>query len=102
MSTAKHGIRKISVHGSAQGNSCSGKNGSKICDALSTIEELVVSRYLTHLSEPSSDKQLLIVWFSTHKFADDDGWRMVACGQPSPYDPSKHSNSEVCSSFLSF
>ena len=38
MSTAKHGIRKISVHGGAQEKFCwaQAKNGSKIGDALST------------------------------------------------------------------
>ena len=80
-----------------------GKNGSKICDALSTFGGLVMSRYLTHLSEPNSNKQLLIVWFSTHRFAGDDaagGWSR--CGRSSPCDPPKHNNSEDCSSFLSF
>ena len=79
-----------------------GKNGSKICDTLSTLEKLAVSRYLTHLLEPNADKQLLIVWFSTHQLADDDGWTMdgftVVCG---PYDPPKHRSSDVGSSFFS-
>jgi hypothetical protein len=57
---------------------CTGKNGSKICDALSTFGGLVVSIYLTHPSEPNADKPLLIVWFSTHRFAGDDDWGMVA------------------------
>ena len=75
---------------------------TKICDALSTFGGLVVSRYLTHLLEPNPDKQLLIVWFSTHRFAGDDaagGWSR--CGRSCPYDPPKHSNSEVCSSLFS-